>query len=50
MYARALACMPRFLPIPEGGMSDSEFESGVTTFMQDANGYITQVKAQSPRR
>ena len=39
-----------FLPIPEGGMSDADFESGVTAFMQDANAYLAALGAHSPRR
>jgi len=31
-------------PIPEGGMSDADFEGAVSTFMADANGYIAKLR------
>lgn len=31
-------------PIPEGGMSDADFEGGVSTFMTDANAYIAKLR------
>lgn len=33
-----------FLPIPEGGMTDGDFEGAVTAFTKDAQGYIAALK------
>ncbi|CAN5499280.1 hypothetical protein BH09MYX1_BH09MYX1_54750 [soil metagenome] len=34
-------------PIPEGGMTDADFEAGVAAFMKDADSYVVYLKSHA---